>query len=91
MKILTLTQAKRVATERDRQKVLTVPMFPASDLERDDVAWFIATRRDEPAGVLRVNYDPSIEQYRKYGLNPIDATLAIDDFIATERIAEIGR
>jgi hypothetical protein len=66
-------------------------MFPESDLRRGDVSWFIAIRRDEPMGVLRVLYDPPIEQYHKYGLTPIDGNLAVYDFIKTERIAEVGR
>jgi hypothetical protein len=66
-------------------------MFPENDLARDDISWFIATRRNEPMGVLRVLYEPSIEQYYKYALNPIDTTIAVDDFIKSERIAEVGR
>ena len=74
MKMLRLTRARRVATEQDRQKALAVmratyqrekgwvhdvePMFPAEDLLRGDVSWFIATRRHEPMGVLRVLYEP---------------------------------
>jgi len=107
MKMLRLTRAKRVATESDRQRALTVmratyqrekgwvhdvePMFPQVDLLRGDVSWFIAARRNEPMGVLRVLYDPPIDQYQKYGLTPIDAALKVDDFIRSERIAEVGR
>jgi hypothetical protein len=107
MKILRLTRAKRVATESDRQNALAVmratyqrekrwvhdvePMFPKEDLPRDDVSWFIAMRRDEPMGVLRVLYDPPIEEYHKYGLTPIEGNLAVYDFIKSERIAEVGR
>ena len=107
MKMLRLTRAKRVATESDRRKALAVmratyqrekgwvhdvePMFPQADLSRGDVSWFIATRRNEPMGVLRVHYDPPIDQYQKYGLTPIDADLKVDDFIRSERIAEVGR
>jgi len=105
--MLRLTRAKRVATESDRQKALAVmratyqrekrwvhdvePLFPQEDLSRGDVSWFIATRRNEPMGVLRVLYDPPIDQYQKYGLTPIDAALKVDDFIRSERIAEVGR
>ncbi len=107
MKIPRLTRAMRVATTADRQKALVVlratylqekgwvhdveTMFPETDLQRDDISWFIATRREEPMGVLRVLYEPSIEQYQKYGLNLIDKNLAVDDFIKSERIAEVGR
>jgi hypothetical protein len=102
-----LTRAHRVETEADRQKALAVlratyqhekawvlevdPMFPQGDLARSNVSWFLATSRDNPVGVLRVLYDPPIEQYLKYGLEPIDANLEIDEFMKRERIAEIGR
>jgi hypothetical protein len=107
MRLFRITRAKRVETEADRQKALAVlretyqrekawvlevePMFPESDLDRSDISWFLATSREKPVGVLRVLYDPPIEQYLKYGLEPIDANLNVDEFISTERIAEIGR
>jgi hypothetical protein len=107
MKIPRLTRAKRVVTESDRQRALAVmratyqrekgwvhdvePMFPKEDLPRDDVSWFVATRRDEPMGVLRVLYDPPIEEYQKYGLTPIEGSFVVYDFVKSERIAEVGR
>jgi len=63
------------------------PMFPKEDLPRGDLPWFIATRRNEPMGVLRVRYDPPMEQYQKYGLTPLDGNVAVYDFIKSERIA----
>lgn len=109
MKIPRLTRATRVTTMADREKALAVllvtyqqekgwvhdvaSMFPESDLARDDISWFIATRRDEPMGVLRVLYEPPIEQYYKYALKPIDDSVPINisEFIKSERIAEVGR
>lgn len=107
MKLIRLTRARRVETEADRQKALAVlrttyqnekawvldvePMFPASDLERSDISWFLATRRDIPVGVLRVQYDPPLEQYLKFGLTPIDKNLNLEDLINSQGIAEIGR
>jgi hypothetical protein len=107
MRILRLTRAKRVTTESDRQKALAVmretyqrekgwvhdvePMFPSDDLARGDVSWFLAARRNEPMGVLRVLYDPPIDQYQRYGLTPIDGALVDYDFIKSERVAEVGR
>jgi hypothetical protein len=106
MKIPRLTRATRVTTMAGREKALAVlqatylrekgwvhdveSMFPESDLARDDISWFIA-RRDEPMGVLRVLYEPPIEQYYKYALNPIDTSIDVDEFIKSERIAEVGR
>jgi hypothetical protein len=66
-------------------------MFRAGDLSRDDLSWFVATSRDEPVGVLRVRYDLPIEQYRGYGLDPIETNLSIENVIAAQRIAEVGR
>ncbi len=107
MRMLRVTRAKRVASESDRQKALAVmrstyqrekgwvhdvePMFPKEDLGRSDLSWFIATRRNEAMGVLRVLYDPPIEQYQKYGLTAIDETVRAYDLIKSECIAEVGR
>jgi hypothetical protein len=107
MRMLRVTRAKRVASESDRQKALAVmretyqrekgwvhdvePMFPKEDLARGDLSWFIATRRNEAMGVLRVLYDPPIEQYQKYGLTAIDGTLPAYDLIKSQCIAEVGR
>jgi hypothetical protein len=107
MKRMRFTRARRVETEADREKVLAVlratylnekawvldvdPMFPACDLQRNDVSWFLAIKNERPVGVLRVLYDPPTEQYLKYGLQPIDADLQLADLIKTHRIAEIGR
>lgn len=98
---------RRVRTEEDRQKVLSVlratyqeekgwvadveQQFPASDLGRGDISWFLSTRRSEPVGVLRVLYDPPVQQYLAYGLKPIDASLDIASLIARERLVEVGR
>ena len=107
MRMFRLTRAHRVGTEADRHKALAVlratyqhekawvlevePMFPHGDLDRSDISWFLATSREKPVGVLRVLYDPPIEQYLKYGLTPIDASLRIDELMSNECIAEIGR
>lgn len=107
MKTSLRIKARRVETEADRLRALEVlrityqeekawvadaqSQFPHSDLGRSDVSWFIATNRDEPLGVLRVLYDPPVAQYLKYGLRPIDLGLKIEEMIANERIAEIGR
>jgi hypothetical protein len=107
MKRLHITRSRPVQTEADRQKALAVlvatyqqekgwvadaeTVFPASDLAREDVSWFLATRGDHPVGVLRVLYDPPIDTYMKYGLEPIDPSLDVKKLIGENRIAEIGR
>jgi len=82
----------RATYQREKGWVHDVePMFPKEDLARDDLSWFIATRRNEAMGVLRVLYDPPIEQYQKYGLTAIDGTVPAYDLIKSECIAEVGR
>jgi Acetyltransferase (GNAT) family len=65
--------------------------FPASDLMRQDTSWFLVVVRGRPAGVLRVLYDPPIALYARYGLKPIDPSIAVEDLVGQNRIAEIGR
>jgi hypothetical protein len=111
MRSLKLTRGKRVETDTDRKKALEVlaatyleekgwvlevdSVFPVSDLQREDVSWFLALRNEKPVGVLRVLYDPPIDQYRSYHLKPIDPSIDITkltaQIAATARIAEIGR
>ncbi len=104
---LGFTRTRRVETETDRQDALTVlrctyqdekgwvldvePMFPADDLRRADVSWFLAMKSGMPVGVLRVLYDPPLEQYVKYGLHPISPDIDFAHLISSERIAEVGR
>lgn len=107
MKLFRLTRARRVETEADRQKALEVlrvtyrdekawvldvePMFLANDLQQHDISWFLATKRGKPVGVLRILYNPSLEQYLKYDLKPIDSSLEIEALVKKGPFAEIGR
>jgi hypothetical protein len=100
-------KVERVADEAGRAKVVAVlratyqeekrwvsdpaTQAPSTDLSDAGISWFVASIRGEPAGVVRVLYDPPLAQYAKYGLKPIDPALAIEDFIRRNRIAEIGR
>jgi ribosomal protein S18 acetylase RimI-like enzyme len=99
--------ARRVAEERDRRHVVEVlaatycrekqwvsdpeMQVPSADLERRDVAWFVATIDGRAAGALRVLYDPPYSQYLGYGLKMLDGTVDVDDFLRHHRLAEVGR
>jgi hypothetical protein len=65
--------------------------FPASDLNRPELSWFIASVDGEAAGVLRVLYDPPLALYAKYGFQPISDGIDLETFVRRNRIAEIGR
>lgn len=102
------TTATQATTPTDRERVLTVlnatyanekrwvecaeELFPADDLHNEHITWILATVDNDPAGVLRVHFDPPLDQYREYNLDPMNgvADLDVDAFIRTNRIAQIG-
>lgn len=65
--------------------------FPERDLTDDNLSWFVASRGREPAGVLRVQYEPPVAQYRAYKVTLLNRDIDVDGFLQTNRIAEIGR
>jgi hypothetical protein len=65
--------------------------LPETDLACPQVSWFVAYRGPEPAGVLRIYYEPPVARYRAYHVSVLDGGLDVDRFVATHRIAEIGR
>ena len=102
-----ITRSRRVETGDDRLRAIAVlertyreekgwvldvaSMFPESDLERGDIAWFLARRSGQPVGVLRVLFDPAAETYGQYKLDSVDPSVDVAAFLASNRIAEIGR
>ena len=46
--------------------------FPAQDLERSDIAWYVVRLEGRPVGVLRTVFDPPLLQYAGYELRLID-------------------
>lgn len=65
--------------------------IPRPDLTRADISWFLALVRGRPAGVLRVLYDPPLAEYAKYGFKLLDSAPNIEEFVRSNRVAEIGR
>jgi Acetyltransferase (GNAT) family len=65
--------------------------IPRSDLARPDISWFLAMVAGRPAGVLRVLYDPPLVEYTKYGFTLLDSAPNIEEFVKSNRVAEIGR
>ncbi|MBS0244735.1 MAG: GNAT family N-acetyltransferase, partial [Proteobacteria bacterium] len=73
---------RRVTSEAEREQVIEVlrqtyatekgwivepeSQIPHSDITSDNIAWFVTTLGGEPVGVLRILFDPPIEQYAKY-------------------------
>jgi hypothetical protein len=81
---VTYRNEKGWVSDLDRQ-------FPAQDVERSDIAWFVVHLEGRPVGVLRTLFDPPLLQYAKYGLRPLDPGIDVERFLRRHRIAEVGR
>lgn len=81
------------ATYHDEKGWVSDPgqQFPTADLQRHDIAWFLVRFAGQPAGVLRIVYDPPLLQYAKYGLQLTDPRVDVEKFLRQHRIAEVGR
>ncbi len=86
LEVLEATYLDEKQWVRDAQSQL-----PSSDLSNPDIAWFLATLRGRPIGVLRVHYAPPVEQYARYGVEFLDGSVDVEKFLESHRIAEIGR
>ncbi len=98
---------QRVTREMDRRAALSVlkaiycteknwvqdenTIFPPEDLNNDNVSWFLVHYENDPAGVLRILYDPPLDLYAEYGFETLRDELDLDAFIRNHKIAEIGR
>lgn len=65
--------------------------FPAEDLERPEVTWFVAEVDGRPIGVTRVLFEIPVELYRAYKFDVVDQSLDVEAFIRNHKIAEVGR
>ncbi len=66
-------------------------IFPIEDLLSSKTSWFLTYKDKEPAGVLRVQYDPSLNTYAHYDIKLLDDSIDIEKFINSNKFAEIGR
>jgi Acetyltransferase (GNAT) family len=65
--------------------------FPAADLTREDIVWFVVRSEGRPVGVLRLLFDPPLLQYAQYSLTLLDPRMDVEGFLRRNRIAEVGR
>ncbi|MFB1490838.1 MULTISPECIES: GNAT family N-acetyltransferase [unclassified Thiocapsa] len=105
--MLSTIRVERIRTPADRQaalKVLTATyqdekrwveqadsQIPESDLTNERLSWFLARRGGAPSGVLRIQYEPPVDQYRAYDIQVLRPGLDVDAFLRSNRLAEIGR
>lgn len=98
--------AKKIVTAQDRERALTVieavylaekqwirnagSEIPENPTERNDQSWFLVSVGDEPAGVIRLVYDPSLEMPAEYGVQ-LDPEVDLDRLKNHGRFVDIGR
>ena len=66
-------------------------LLPASDLEDEQIAWFLAFQGRRSLGVLRVLYRIPVELYASYAFDLVDDGIDVQAFMRDHKIAEIGR
>jgi hypothetical protein len=81
------------ATYRNEKGWVSDPghQFPAEDLDRHDIAWFVVRLEGRAVGVLRTLFDPPLLQYARYELRLLDPRVDVEKFLRQHRIAEVGR
>lgn len=99
-------QARKVLTPEDRAQALTVietvylqekqwirdpaAEVPADAANRRDQSWFLVTADGEPAGVIRLVYDPPLEMPAEYGIT-LEPSVDLDALQRHGRFVDIGR
>jgi hypothetical protein len=58
--------------------------FPATDLAREDIVWFVVRSEGRPVGVLRLLFDPPLLQYAQYSLTLLDPRMDVESFLRRE-------
>ncbi len=98
---------KKVESLEDRERALDVlsvvysdekhwvenrdRLLPMEDMGSEEVSWFSVWLEDQIVGVTRVLYKIPTELYEKYGFKLLIPGLNVKDFIANNKIAEVGR
>lgn len=102
-----LIQVLRVENETGRQLALEVmraiyrdeknwvqadeKLVGREEITDPGISWFVVTSSGQPAGVLRLLYEPPMDLYESYGLKFFDKDVDIATLLRRSRIAEIGR
>ena len=98
--------ARKVLTPRDREEALAVieavylqekrwirdsgSEIPADPATRQDQSWFLVTVEGEPAGVIRLVYDPALEMPAELGVS-LEPHVDLETLKRRGRFVDIGR
>ena len=102
-----LIQVTRIENENGRQMALEVmraiyrdeknwvsadeKLVAREEITDPCISWFVVTSDGQPAGVLRVLYEPPLDLYEAYGLKSVEGCVDVMTLLRSSRIAEIGR
>jgi len=102
-----LIQVSRIENENGRQMALAVMraiyrdeknwvqddenLVAAAEITDPAISWFVVTSDGQPAGVVRVLYEPPLDLYETYGLKWVEEGFTLETLLRSGRIAEIGR
>lgn len=80
------------AVYRDEKRWIesSVTEIPADIASRQDQSWFLVWMGDEPAGVIRLVYDPSLEMPAEYGVT-LEPEVDLERLKRGGRFVDIGR
>jgi len=102
-----LIQTLRIENEPGRQLALAVmraiyrdeknwvqddeKLVAREEITDPNISWFVVISDGQPAGVLRVLYEPPADLYHSYGMKFLDQGQDIEALLRHRRIAEVGR
>ena len=102
-----LIQPLRIENESGRQLALEVmraiyrdeknwvqddeKLVAREEITDPNISWFVVISDGQPAGVVRVLYEPPVDLYHSYGMKFLDQGQDIEALLCRSRIAEVGR
>ena len=65
--------------------------FQKDELLKKGVVWFLTSVNEQPAGILRICYDPDIKDYSHYQFRQLPDQISVEAIIQQYKVADIGR
>ena len=65
--------------------------FQKGELLKKGIVWFLSFVNGQPAGILRISYDPDIKDYSHYQLRRLPDQISVEAIIQQYKVADIGR
>ncbi|MBM3790346.1 MAG: GNAT family N-acetyltransferase [Acidobacteria bacterium] len=86
LRVLSATYRREKGWIADEEHV-----FPESDLRNGEISWFLVYADGEPAGVIRVLYDPDPRDYHRYRMQFLSPGVDVGVLLSSNCLDEVGR